>query len=180
MSVDSIQRHLAEAERARRAGLDDEAREHFEAVLRIDDEEPTALNFLGADAMRRNDPRSAAAHFQIAANREPEQPAHWINLATARRALGDAEGERAALEKILEIDQRDLLALIRLAELHERQREEAQAEDRWKAVVALSKGVARVHAAGQPRPALCSETTDRVRRSGRCDTGEAPVRRHRP
>ena len=142
MSVDSIQRHLAEAERARRAGLDDQAREHFEAILRIDGEEPTALNFLGADAMRRNDPHSAAAHFQIAANREPKQPAHWINLATARRALGDDEGERAALEKILEIDQRDLLALIRLAELHERQREEAQAEDRWKAVVALSTGVA--------------------------------------
>lgn len=142
MSVDSIQRHLAEAERARSAGSDDKAREHFEAILAIDDAEPTARNYLGADALRRGDPRTAASHFEIASRREPGQPAHWINLATAHRAVGDAAGERTALEKILEIDQRHLLALIRLAELHERQGEDGEAESRWKAVVALSKGVA--------------------------------------
>jgi aspartyl/asparaginyl beta-hydroxylase (cupin superfamily) len=141
MSVDGIQRHLAEAHRARQAGLEDKAREHFEAVLAIDSEDPTALNFLGAEAMRRNDPRSAAAHFQIAANREPLQPAHWINLATAQRALGEAAAERMALEKVLEIDQRDLLALIRLAELHERLGEETLAATRWGAVIALSAGM---------------------------------------
>jgi len=141
MSVDSIQRHLTEAERARSAGLNDKAREHFEAILELDAGEPTARNYLGADAMRRGDPRSAASHFEIASRREPEQPAHWVNLATAHRAIGDAASERAALEKILEIDQRDLLALIRLAELHERQGEAAEAEGRWKAVISLSKGV---------------------------------------
>ena len=141
MSVDSIQRHLEEAERARRAGLEDRAREQFEAVLLIDSEEPTARNFLGAYAMRRGDARSAAAHFEIASKREPNESAHWINLASAQRALGNAEAERQALEKILEIDQRDLLALIRLAELHERQGEEADAENRWKAVISLSRSI---------------------------------------
>jgi len=141
MSVEVIQRHLAEAERARRAGLDHEARKHFEAILVLDGEEPSARNYLGADAMRRGDARSAASHFEIASRREPDQPAHWINLATAQRALGDSTAEQAALEKILEIDQRDLLALIRLAELHEREGDEARAEDRWKAVVSLSKDV---------------------------------------
>jgi len=141
MAVDSIQRHLAEAERARSAGLTEKAREHFEAILSLDAHEPTARNFLGADAMRRGDPRSAAAHFDIASRREPAEAAHWVNLASARRALGDAQGERAALEKILEIDQRDLLALIRLAELHERQGEAALAEERWKGVLALSRGI---------------------------------------
>jgi len=135
MAVESIQRHLAEAERARSAGLVDEAREHFKAVIEIDADEPTARNFLGADAMRRGDPGSAASHFEIASRREPEEAAHWINLATAQRALGDVDGERRALERILSIDQRDLLALIRLAELHERIGEETQAEDRWRAVV---------------------------------------------
>ncbi len=142
MAVESIQRHLAEAERARSAGFVDEAREHFKAVIEIDADEPTARNFLGADAMRRGDPGSAASHFEIASRREPEEAAHWINLATAQRALGDVDGERRALERILSIDQRDLLALIRLAELHERTGEETQAEDRWRAVVILSKGVA--------------------------------------
>lgn len=141
MSVESIRGHLLEAERARQAGLADKAREHFEAILAIDGADPTARNYLGADAMRRGDPGSAASHFEIASRREPAQPAHWVNLATAYRALGDAAAERAALEKLLKIDQRDLLALIRLAELHERQGEHAQAEDRWKAVVTLSKGI---------------------------------------
>ncbi len=142
MSVDSIQRHLAEAERARSVGLTQKARGHFEAIIEIDAEEPTARNFLGADALRRGDPQSAAIHFEMASRREPGQAAHWINLATAQRALRNASAEREALEKVLEIDQRDLLALIRLAELHERQGQETQAEDRWKAVIAQSKGVA--------------------------------------
>jgi aspartyl/asparaginyl beta-hydroxylase (cupin superfamily) len=142
MSVDTIQRHLAEAEQARRTGFEGKAREHFEAILALDGGEPTARNYFGADAMRRNDPLAAAAHFEIACTREPGEPAHWVNLASAHRALGNADEERAALEKILEIDQRDLLALIRLAELHERQGQDALAEGRWKAVVALSTGVA--------------------------------------
>ena len=121
MAADTIQQHLAEAERARRAGLDDKARQHFEAVLLIDSEEPSARNFLGAYAMRRGDARSAASHFAIASRREPKESAHWINLASAHRALGDPVGERQALVKILEIDLRVRLALIRLAELHERQ-----------------------------------------------------------
>ena len=141
MSADIIQRRLAEAEQARRAGSDEQARKHFEAVLSLDPDEPTARNFLGADAMRRGDPRCAASHFERAARREPEEPAHWVNLATAQRALGDSDGERSALRNILDLDRRDLLALIRLAELHERLGEEAQAEDRWKAVLALSKGI---------------------------------------
>lgn len=141
MAVDTIQQHLAEAERARRAGLDDKARQHFEAILLIDEGEPAARNFLGAYAMRRGDARSAAAHFEIASKREPSEGAHWINLASAQRALGDAASERHALEKTLEIDQRNLLALIRLAELHERLGEEPEAEDRWKAVISLSRSI---------------------------------------
>jgi len=123
MSVDVLRRHLAEAEHARSAGLVDKAREHFEAVLAIDGEQPAALNFLGADALRRGDARSAVAHFTNASKCEPDEPAHWVNLAAAHRTSGDARGERMALEKILEIDQRNLLALIRLAELHERMNE---------------------------------------------------------
>jgi len=120
MSIDSIQQHLAEAQRAGQAGLRDEARSHFEAVLAIDNEEPTARNWLGADALARADARAAATHFEIACKREPGERSHWINLATAHRTLGDANRERAALENALAIDQTDLLPLIRIAELHER------------------------------------------------------------
>jgi aspartate beta-hydroxylase len=141
MSVDGILQHLAEAQRASQAGLHDRARDHFEAVLAIDDEEPTAHNWLGADALARTDASAAVMHFEIACKREPGERSHWINLATAYRILGDGTGERVALEKALSIDQTDLLALIRIAELHERLGEETAAADRWSAVLALSSGI---------------------------------------
>jgi predicted Zn-dependent protease len=141
MSADTIQQHLAEAQRATLAGHPDKARSHFEAVLAIDDEEPTARNWLGADALARTDAPSAATHFEIACKREPGERSHWINLATAHRILGDANRERAALEGALAIDQTDLLALVRLAELHERLGEETPAAERWTAVLALASGI---------------------------------------
>src|SRR5205814_172585 len=128
-------------QRARQAGLPDKARSHFEAVLAIDDEEPTARNWLGADALARTDAGAAAMHFEIACKGEPGERSHWINLATAQRMLGDANRERAALEQALAIDQTDLLALIRIAELHERLGEQTPAAERWAAVLALSSSI---------------------------------------
>lgn len=141
MSANGILQHLAEAQRASAAGLREEARHHFEAVLAIDEEEPTARNWLGADALARADAEAAALHFDVASRREPSERSHWINLAAAHRILGDAEGERAALNHALAIDQTDLLALIRIAELHERLGEDGQASQRWTAVLALSRSI---------------------------------------
>jgi aspartyl/asparaginyl beta-hydroxylase (cupin superfamily) len=141
MSVDSIQQHLAEAQRASLAGLRDNARSHFEAVLAIDGEEPTARNWLGADALARTDAPTAAVHFEIACKREPRERSHWLNLASAQRMLGDGEREQAALQQALAIDQTDLLALVRMAELHERLGEETPAAERWAAVLALSSSI---------------------------------------
>jgi len=146
MAVEDIKQHLTEALRASEAGSPEEARRHFEAVVAIDDEEPTARNWLGADALARADAQGAAAHFEVASRSEPGERSHWINLATAYRGLGDSEGERRALEKALAIDQADLLALIRLAELHERLGEERSAAERWVAVVALGSRL------GDPSP----------------------------
>lgn len=141
MSRDDIQRHLAEAHRARQAGSPDHARRHFEAVLAVDSNEPTARNWLGADALARQDAPTAAMHFEIACKREPGERSHWLNLAAAYRIMGDGERERSALEKTLDIDRTDLLALVRLAELHERLGEEAAAAQRWTSVLALSSGI---------------------------------------
>jgi aspartyl/asparaginyl beta-hydroxylase (cupin superfamily) len=141
MSVETIQQHLHEAERAVRAGRRDEARSHFEAAIALDGDEPTARNWLGADALERSDAPTAVMHFEIACRREPEERSHWINLATTHRVLGNASGEQAALEGALAIDQTDLLALIRLAELHERVGEARPAAERWIAVLALSGGI---------------------------------------
>ena len=141
MSINSVQQHLAQAERASRTGQRDEARGHFEAVLAIDDGEATARNWLGADALARADAPTAAMHFEIACKREPGERSHWMNLASARRILEDADGERRALEGALAIDQMDLLALVRIAELHERLGEDMPAAERWTAVLALSSSI---------------------------------------
>jgi aspartate beta-hydroxylase len=137
----SIHQHLAEAQRARKAGQTDLARHHLEAVLAIDSEQPAARNALGLEALERSDARAAAEHFEVACRSDPKAQPLWLNLARAHRELGDPKAERGALEHVLTLDQRDLLALIRLAELHERLGEETLAATRWGAVVALSAGI---------------------------------------
>jgi len=141
MSADGIRQHLADGQRASRAGQRDKARGHFEAVLALDSEEPNARNWLGADALARKDARAAAMHFEVACKRQPRERSHWINLASAHRVLGDFERERGALDQALAIDQTDLLALVRIAELHERLGETAPAAERWAAVIGLSSGI---------------------------------------
>jgi len=72
-----------------------------------------------------------------AATADPSAIALWMNLAKAQRLAGDDEAERAALEQALAIDQLHLMALIRLAELHERRGEMGAATDRWTVVIGL-------------------------------------------
>jgi aspartate beta-hydroxylase len=132
-----INRHLIDAVRARDAGRPGDARRHFEAVLKLDPDHPKARNALGMEALAARQGAAAAAHFLAATRRDPAAPALWMNLASARRIERDDDGERAALEQVLEIDQAHLMANIRLAELHERRAEEANATARWSAVVAL-------------------------------------------
>ena len=136
-----IDRHLADAMRARSTGRASEARRHFEAVLSVDPDHPQARNALGMEALAAGKAKEAASHFLAATTRDPDAPQLWMNLATARRMEGDDQGERAALERVLEIDRIHLMALIRLAELHERLGEEAAATQKWGGVVALSGSI---------------------------------------
>jgi aspartyl/asparaginyl beta-hydroxylase (cupin superfamily) len=134
----SIQDHLDAAMRAQQAGRMSEARGHFEAVLALDPVQPLARNVLGLDALAAGDARIAADHLQEACRGDPQSAELWLNLAAARNELREDEGERAALESALAVDQRFLPALVRLAQLHERLGEEGPAADRWAAVLALT------------------------------------------
>lgn len=64
-----------------------------------------------------------------------------MNLAKAHRQAGDDEAERAALERALSLDQLHLMAMIRLAELHERRGEMGAATDRWGLVLGLASRI---------------------------------------
>jgi len=105
-------------------------------------------NRLGLDALGSGDARAASEHFERACRADPAAADLQINLATAQRLLKDDAAERAALEAALSIDQRNLMALIRLAQLHERLGEEGPATQRWSAVLTLASAI------DQPSPEL--------------------------
>jgi len=98
--------------------------------------QPHVRNVLGLAALDAGDAGNAISHFTAATEADPTATALWMNLAKAQRLAGDDEAERRALEQVLAIDQIHLMALIRLAELHERRGELGSATDCWN--VALS------------------------------------------
>ena len=103
--------------------------------------EAARANRLGMESLRRGDARAAAEQFERACRADPAAGELWLNLAMARRKLADEEGERAALEQALELDQRNLMALIRLAQQHERREEQGPATRCWTAVLALASAI---------------------------------------
>src|SRR5690349_15633726 len=138
MATLTAQELLMNALRARQEGRAAEALRQFAAVIAAEPNQPVARNVLGMDALERGDAATAAEHFSHALRSDRQAPPLWINLATARRLQGDDEGERAALEGALSVDRTHLMALIRLAQLHERLGETTQAGARWGDVTAAS------------------------------------------
>ena len=130
--------HLALALQAKQQGRRSDMIREAEAALRISADNPRAHNMLGVEALERNDLAAARRHFEAATRADPGAAALWLNLAKAHRLAGDDEGERAALEAALETDQRHLMALIRLAELHERRGGLGDAAIRWSGVAQLA------------------------------------------
>jgi len=103
---------------------------------------PQECNELGLEALEAGKIDEAIEHFRAAATAEPSLATLWMNLAKAHRLAGNDEAERASLEQALAIDQLHLMALIRLAELHERRRELGAATDRWTMVLGLCAQIA--------------------------------------
>src|SRR5947209_15413858 len=138
MNRAAIDQHLNEAFRARQAGRAEEARRHLQAVLELEADHPAARNARGLDALAERDPAAAAIHFEAACRADPGAAELWMNLATARAALDQIEAARNALERALDADRRYIPALISLAQLNEQLGEEAQATERWSAVLGLA------------------------------------------
>ncbi len=95
-----------------------------------------ALNALGMDALARGEPKEASPFFQRAIAVDRKAPELWMNLARAFREAEDESGEREAIEGALAIDQTHFMALLRLAEWHERGGDQAAAAERWGHVLA--------------------------------------------
>ena len=134
----TLEQHLALAAQAQQQGRSADAVREAEAAIRLRADHPIAHNILGMDALAREDAATARRHFEAAIKADPKATALWLNLAKVHRITGDDDAERAALESALETDQRHLMALIRLGELHERRGEMGEATTRWAGVAMLA------------------------------------------
>lgn len=95
-------------------------------------------NRAGLAALASSDHAGAATAFRAAIALDANAPPLWLNLAKAHRLARDDDAEAHALHAALVIDQRNLTALVRLAELHERRGDTANAAERWRQVIALA------------------------------------------
>lgn len=136
-----IGRFLQQAAEARRTGRNDDAQAALTHILALQPGEPQALNMLGMMALESGDFHAACTHFLGATQSDAGEPALWMNVAAAQRGLGDSEGERAALHRAIDIDQRNFMAQMRLAQLQQRLGEAQSAADSWSKVLALSSGM---------------------------------------
>ena len=103
--------------------------------------EAAQLNSQGMLALRAGSYAEAERLFMAAVMHDTMSSALWRNVATARRAQGDDEGEMQALDAAINIDRRDFMGWLRKAELHERTGAKAQALVAWSGVLQMAAHV---------------------------------------
>ncbi len=89
-------------------------------------------------ALTAGDVPTAVLAAREAAEADPQALSLWINLALACRMGTDAEGERFALERALDLDRLDFTAQLRMAQLLQRLGEETKALIAWDGVGQLA------------------------------------------
>jgi aspartyl/asparaginyl beta-hydroxylase (cupin superfamily) len=129
---------LARASFERQRGQSIEELRLLESALQLAPADPRVLNARGMRALADSDAIQAQICFAAASASDPGEPALWMNLATACRALRDAEGEQESLQRVLELNRRHFVAQLRMAELHERKGQLADAAQSWSAVVQMA------------------------------------------
>lgn len=152
----AVNRLLGEAREARRRGALVAERRLVEQAQAQAPASPLANNALGMLALEAREWRQAETCFLLAAEHDPGEPTLWMNLATARRALGDAAGERASLLRVVEIDQRHFMAQMRLAEWYQRDGKDVLAARHWRNVLQMAVGI-------NPKPPALTQALDEAR-----------------
>ncbi len=128
MTMDGRVAQLVNAARqAQQAGRLDEAAQLMEQALALAPDDPRILNALGTIRLGLGQPQAAHGLFTRAAAADPGEPILWLNVARACRDMGDHGGEQEALDRVLAIDARHFVALIRKGHLAERRGEDSRA-----------------------------------------------------
>lgn len=110
---------MAAAAAEETAGRLGSALQVLEGALGRSPGQPKLLNAIGLNRLAARDSSAAAAAFRQAVALDPAAAPLWLNLATAQRLLGDAEGQLESLERSLVIDPYLLPALVQKAQLLE-------------------------------------------------------------
>ncbi|WP_309662362.1 aspartyl/asparaginyl beta-hydroxylase domain-containing protein [Sphingomonas sp.] len=131
---------MAAASARQRGELQEELRQ-LDQALSLGPDNPIALNARGMRALADQQPAAAAQFFARATEAEPREATLWMNLATAGRAQADADAERRALDRALELDRFHFMALLRKAELEERCGRTREAVLGWNAVVQVAASI---------------------------------------
>ncbi len=170
-----IDEALTAAAQARQRGDAAGERRILDDALQRRSGDPRLNNARGMRALADSDFAVAKMRFAAASAADPKEPALWLNLATACRSLGDDEGERQALQAALDLDRRLFVAVLRMAELHERLGEAVAAAQAWSHVVQMASAMAerpeRVEAALRHGQAFVARHNGELARAVQAELG---------
>jgi aspartate beta-hydroxylase len=111
---------IQQAERAQAAGQRDEARRQLARAEEAAPDHPLVLNARAISELQGGNAALARTLLERAVLVEPGNSALWMNLATSCRALDAMDDEEKALQAVLKLDPRHLLALLQKGLMLER------------------------------------------------------------
>jgi aspartyl/asparaginyl beta-hydroxylase (cupin superfamily) len=115
-----VRRLIEATERARATGYPDEARRFLSQAQERAPNHPLVLNESGVAKLHAGDPAAARQLLERAIAQDAKNPACWLNLASAFRALDLPDDETRALDRVLALEPRHLLGLLQRGTLLER------------------------------------------------------------
>jgi aspartate beta-hydroxylase len=111
---------IQQAERAQAAGQRDEARRLLARAESAAPDHPLVLNARAISELQGGNPARARELLERALLIDAANSALWMNLATSCRALDKIDDEEKALQSVLKLEPRNLLALLQKGLLFER------------------------------------------------------------
>jgi aspartate beta-hydroxylase len=127
---------VMQAERAMAAGQRDEAKRLLAQAKSAEPEHPLVLNAEAVQALHAGDVVGARRLLERAIAEDATNPGFWLNLATALIQLNLPQESVAALDKVLVLDPRHLLALFQKAALLQGQGKSRAAAELYKNALA--------------------------------------------
>jgi aspartyl/asparaginyl beta-hydroxylase (cupin superfamily) len=121
LDVQRIHGLIDSAAKARETGRIEDAHRLLHEAERGAPGHPRVLNEMGRQRLSAGDAWGAYEVLAQAVKAEPSNPSIWLNLAAALRRLNRREEEMAAIQRVLAIEPRNLLAHLQKASLLELQ-----------------------------------------------------------